>query len=488
MISNFKTFVFMIFCGFFIISCEKTEYSSPEDAIIDQQASDNKVEVILENGNKISFQTINDGELKGTFLLEESDCEQCSFLTNIGELIEDPTAQEIFWAISKPDTPIPSFLRLKDKSVFKTKKAQGWARSISRDFPIGTGGSSRIVACTNSKFTSSIAGGFLGTPEFIALDKTPNNYDGFVNDCASLTPSACNKGPRYKLHATMRGIKKWKGKICSKAVQNSTNDHYISNSPSGSICQSPPCSSYRGPELYFEYFANGKWKSMKNPNSAIPQGFEVPANTTKVYTYSWKTNVNTSFRLRVKNAMGKDQFDFMMDRVDVVTGGGDGGNGTGNGGGSGNDGSVIPDYISVSNDSYMIVDFTSMVDDQPSPQITIPSGALEAYFNNEGGIVLPEEFCGIRIMSADNFQWMNSDNEVVANTTFNKVGDLYNYGDFNYALAGIEFSGPFDNCENNSNNWDFEYPLANNQPTVFNEPLKLMIQLIDIGSEVIFLE
>ncbi|WP_378180778.1 hypothetical protein [Aquimarina sp. SS2-1] len=479
-----------------LISCEKTDIHESKINNSEQltKTSDTEAKITLSNGNTIRFHKIDDGELKGAFILEESDCNECSVLNNITKIAgKELSEQEAFWALSEPGTEIPTFLQLKNEEIPSKNselQQQGWARNVALDLPLGNEGiPRRVIACKNSDFTSSIAYGFLGTPEFVELDKTPNNYNGFVNDCASIPASYCNKGPRYKLHAVMNKINKWKGKICAKAVQNSNNDHIASNI-SGGFCQSPPCSAYVGPELYFEYYSNGKWKSMKNPNGAYPEGFEVPANATKVYTYSWKTTTNTSFRLRVKNAMGQDQFDFMMDREDVVIEDDDDDNGGGgNDGGNGNDGSVIPNYISLSSGDKMIVDFTSLADDQPNPEITIPTFALETYFNNEGGIVIPDTFCGIKIVEASSFQWMNSSNQVVADTMFNQVADLYNYDEFDefYALGGIQFTGPLDNCDDNPVNWDFQFPLSNNSPTLFTESLKLVIQL-NSNSEVTFLE
>jgi len=479
----------------FLVSCEKIDSIETNISDLDSfsEISETEAKVTLANGNTIRFHKIDDGELQGTFILEESDCNECSMLNSIAEFSgREISDQEIFWALTEPGTQIPSFLKIpkKDTTVKNPKlQEQGWARNAALDLPLADEGiPSRIIACKNSDFTSSIAYGFLGTPEFVELDKTPNTYNGFVNDCASIPGFYCNKGPRYKLYATMHKIKKWKGKICAKAIQNRNNDHIASNT-SGGYCQSPPCSAYVGPELYFEYYANGKWKSMKNPNGAYPKGFEVPANTTKVYSYSWKTSKKTSFRLRVKNAMGQDQFDFMMDQPDPVLDPQGGGNNGGNGGGNETDGSVIPDYINLTNGYDMIIDFTSAADDQPNPQITIPTSALEAYFNNEGEIIIPDTFCEIKIVAANGFQWMTGSNEVVEDAMFNKVLDLYNFGEYDefYYLDGIRFTGPLDNCNDNPVNWDFQFPLSNNNPTIFTEALKLIIEL-NSGSEVTFLE
>jgi len=493
MISNFKTYVCIIFCSLFIISCEKTEYPT-DSTILDQEISENKAEVILENGNKISFHNIEDGELKGTFLLEESDCNECSVLANINEMNDNISEEEIFWALSEPGTPVPSFLTIKNKNTLnKTSESQGWARNAAINLPIGIAGNPRrTIACKNSSFTNSIAGGFLGTPEFVALDKTPNNYQGFVNDCASLSPSACNKGTRYKLHAVMNDIKKWRGKICSKAVQNSSNDHYTSNSPTGGLCQSPPCSAYVGPELYFEYYANRRWKSMKNPSELVPKGFEVPANSTKVYTYAWNTSKKTSFRLRVKNAMGKDQFDFMMDKKDVEI---DPGNGGDNGNVTPGDFPQLPAHIDLSygtlgSQNYrIVVDFTTIIDEKP--RITIPVQFLPTLPFYEDEVILPNNFCGMRIKKPSRFIWETGDGQLVNSDPYNYVPEngpnssVQNMFGNSYYFDGIHFSGPIGACSTSNENWHFPFPFTDTG-NLTNQPLRLTIEL-EGDSEIEFL-
>ncbi len=479
-----------------LISCEKTEIKEPTTNSLEQlsEISDTEAKIILDNGNIIRFHKIDDGELQGAFIMEESDCSECSVLNTISELTgKEFSEQEAFWALSQPGTRIPSFLKMKNTSIHsKNIEEQGWARNAGMNFPIeiATPPSRRIVACKNSNFTSSIAGGFLGNPEFVELDKTPNNYQGFVNDCASLSPSACNKGPRYRLHAVMNNSKKWKGKICSKAVQNSSNDHYISNAPTGSICQSPPCSAYSGPEVYFEYYANRKWKSMKNPSGIIPEGFEIPANSTKVYTYSWKTNVKTSFRLRVKNAMGKDQFDFMMDKKDAVVDSGNGGDTP-----DPKNFPELPPYIDLSygtlgSQNYRIViDFTTIIDDKP--KITIPVQFLPALPYYEDEVIFPNNFCGMRIRKADRFIWLDQGGQVVNTFPYNYVPEngpddsiLGLFGNEFY-FGGIEFTGPIGSCDEANENWSFPYPFTQTNP-VMNAPLKLVIELLQ-DSEIEFL-
>ncbi|AXT51755.1 hypothetical protein D1818_13215 [Aquimarina sp. BL5] len=480
-----------------LFSCEKADVNESKTNSLEQHSkiSDSKAKITLSNGNIVRFQKIDDGELKGTFILEESDCNECSVLENITKLAgKEVSEQEVFWALSEPGTQVPSFLKIKHGETLAKNselQEQGWARDVAVDFPIGNEGNpTRVIACKNSDFTSSIAYGFLGTPEFVALDKTPNNYFGFINDCASIPASYCNKGPRYKLHAVMNGIKKWKGKICSKAIQNRDNDHIASNT-SGGFCQSPPCDAYVGPELYFEYYSNGKWKSMKNPNGLYPEGFEVPANTTKVYTYSWNTKTNTSFRLRVKNAMSKDQFDFMMDKPDpVIDPPGGGGNPP-----TPEDFPQLPDYIQLSYgtqgmQNYRIeLDFTNIIDDKPT--IKIPVQFLPTLPEYDGEVIFPNNFCGIKVSKASRFIWLDNGGQVVETHPYNYVPENTSvqslFGNEYYLNSGqgIRLTGPIGACEEANENWVFPFPLTQTE-TVMNQPLKLVIEL-EQDSEIEFL-
>ncbi len=308
---NLKIIMLSCLALVFITSCEKTEVESQEFNTNEEllENSKNHAKITMKDGTQISFYKVNDGDLQGVFLMEETDCGECSPLNAISNLVEkELSEQEIFWALSEPGTAIPEFLEI-PKQKASNIQAQGWGRNAIKNLSPAVY-QAATVACNNNSFTSSIAYGFIGTPEFIRLDKTPDNYNSFINDCADLGVWGCEKGPRYRYTATFSNIKRWKGKICSKAVQNSSNNHYMKYFCDSSV----PCETYVGPELYFEYKSNGVWKTMKNTFGGAPAGFEVPANSTKVYTYSWRTSSNTSFRLRVKYAMGKDQFDFMMDK------------------------------------------------------------------------------------------------------------------------------------------------------------------------------
>lgn len=169
------------------------------------------------------------------------------------------------------------------------------------------------LACTNSSFTSSIAGGFLSNNPFIRLDKTPNNYNAFQTYC--FNPAAageCWGAPRYMYTAVWNQVDRWRGKVCARSVQNAANNHIVTYS--GSSCPQSSCSIYYGPRISFQVYRNGQWSVLQSAqgNSAI---WTIPANET--HTYSWYVNGTTkySYRIRISQAKGLDQFDIMMDRV-----------------------------------------------------------------------------------------------------------------------------------------------------------------------------
>ncbi|WP_271769308.1 hypothetical protein [Aquimarina algiphila] len=473
----------IIFIVFSLLSCEQTDLLTYE-AIQQSTEKEKSISLILENQNKLSFINYDDNEV---FILEESDCSNCSALDNLASLSKkDWSEAEIFWALSKTGQRVPAFLQT-GQNVGKTfAKPQGWARDqvqTSINKGIENPGPSTVVACKNSEFTSSIAGGFLGNPEFVRLDKKPINYASFKNDCSNLSDAMCQKGKRYRYSATFKNIKKWRGKICAKSIQNSNNDHYLSNI----LCLNPPCTGYRGPKLYFEFKKDGVWKPI---DASIKEGIEIPANKRKTYGFYKNASKKRSFRIRVKNAMKLDEFDFMMDKKANE------GGGTPTPGGGGD---VIPDYVSINDEGKIIIDFINIPDDSPSPQISIDWQALKDnnpdynYHDNEGNIILPENFCGIKVTHAVSFKWLDKNGNIINNEMFNRVNKLSNYGEYGsfYVNEGIGFKGPLDNCKDNNSNWYFKFPLTHTtegEATIFEEPLKLVIEGVDSSSKITFLE
>lgn len=275
------------------------------------------VDIDLENGNQLHFYA-QEEEIEGVLILEEGDCSGCSALSDLesvagGEL----NPKEIFLALSKSGTPVPKIFDKLYTSDNAARTKQGWMRSKLTSVNKNNGNKA-TVACNNTSFQSSIAGGFLGNPNYVRLDKKPNNYSGFVSDC--FNPAAngqCWGNPRYKLTAQFSNIKNWKGKVCTRNVENNSNPHTVyycgSNCNVDPNCNLPgSCSIYQGPQISFEYYWNGQWRIMKSGNKLAL--YEIQANQTKVYNWHWITSQNTSFRIRVRYAKPNDEFDLMMDK------------------------------------------------------------------------------------------------------------------------------------------------------------------------------
>lgn len=277
-------------------------------------------DIDLDNGNQLHFYG-QEGEASGVFILEEGDCSGCSALSDLQSLTgKELNAYDVFWALSKPGKTVPNVLeKEKPKSHSRNALAQGWAREKLTLKTDNSQAKMGTVACNNTSFQNSIAGGsFLGgAPNFVRLDKTPDNYSAFKNDCFAPGNGQCWGNPRFKYTSTYSGIKQWKGKICTRNVENNFNRHGINWCGSGcsidpDCFQAGSCFIYQGPVVYFQYYWNGKWRTMKSGNKTAV--YEIPANSTKVYTWHWITSQNTSFRLMVRYAKRYDEFDIMMDK------------------------------------------------------------------------------------------------------------------------------------------------------------------------------
>ncbi len=274
-------------------------------------------DILLANGNTLHFYA-QEEDVSGVLVLEEGACSGCSALADIEAAVgKEVNARDIFWAISTSGTAVPAIL---DElyPVAKTRQpAQGWMRDQLTTSVSGVQSKAADVACNNASFQSSIAGGFLGSPEYVRLDKRPNNYNAFKSDCYNVGLGQCWGNPRYKLIAKFSNIKKWRGKVCTKNVETNYNSHTILYC--GNLCSVDPdcnqpgsCSIYQGPQVSFEYYWNGKWNIMKNGSKVAL--YEIQANKTKVYNWHWSTSQKTSFRLRIRYAKPYDQFDLMMDK------------------------------------------------------------------------------------------------------------------------------------------------------------------------------
>ena len=278
------------------ISTEGPEFEDPEPTIK------------LANGSELFFMEVEGAD--AMFVVEGQECEDCSALDYIRSIKgQEVTDFEIFWAYSSPSTTMPEQLVQKKSSV-QLDEQQGWAiEGLANRAPQPTSKSGN-VACNNSSFQSGSWYG--GSPNFVRLDAKQITHPGiFLSDCyttAATGSGACWGNPRYKYKAQYNNLKKWKGRICCKNVENSYNSHWIYYSQGGG----PTQSLYRGPQLKFSHYYNGSWHTLqKNGHYGL---YSVPANSTKSYTWHWISSSNQNFKIEVRYAKPYDEFDILMDK------------------------------------------------------------------------------------------------------------------------------------------------------------------------------
>lgn len=259
----------------------------------------------LENGIELEFYDLENNGSSGLMVLEISDCENCSALG----IIEDTTATvlDYFWAYSRPGTAIPpQFATQNTKEEANIKLQQGWARQMLQTNELSSSKATRI-ACNNSSFRGSMAGGFLPGSTWVRYDKRPNNYSKFKRDC--FNPAANGQClTRYTFESGYYKTKNWRGKICARSVQTAYNNHYfLYCGPGCGSCSSNNYCEYNRPvQVQFQRWTGSYWDSLAWVN--------IPHNSTK--TYSWIINWDKTryYQLAVQYALPYDEFDFMMDK------------------------------------------------------------------------------------------------------------------------------------------------------------------------------
>ncbi|MCG8385419.1 MAG: hypothetical protein MJA30_07755 [Cytophagales bacterium] len=278
----------------------------------------------LRNGNILRFYG-QDSDLPAVLVLEEGECNNCSGLSDVfGLARRELNPLEIFWSLSSRGDEVPRLLYqlYRDESGSDILDlGQGWAAAKLDPGDSGpTPDPMEEVACNNENFVKSIGDEpfFGGLPNYVALDKTPQNYSSFESDCYNPAASGdCWGAPRYQLRAEFLNIKKWKGKICAKNIETIDNTHEVLWCGPGcskdSDCEQPgSCSVYQGPLLLFQYFWKGKWRLIENGGKKAY--YHIPANSRKTYWWMGYTPEKTKFRLRIRYAKPLDEFDLMMDK------------------------------------------------------------------------------------------------------------------------------------------------------------------------------
>jgi len=155
----------------------------------------------------------------------------------------------------------------------------------------------------------------------------------------------------------------------------------------------------------------------------------------------------------------------------------------------------VPDYIDLSDDDRLVIDFTTIVGEPGKPRITIPEGYLPLLPVCDGEYVWPTNYCGMRITKAARFLWLDKDDKTIG--TIGSEDDFYYQSipesssiqehDFHAYSNGIEFSGPIGDCSTSNNEWGFSFSITKNGILDPNNPtVKLVIDMVaDSGIEFI---
>jgi len=263
--------------------------------------------VRLDNGNEVHFFNLDDPGVQGTLLLESLEAGKPSALSALEDVLGeklDPT--EVFWALSEPGTPVPELFSPPSESAAKKLQPsrlameQGWARELlALHSEEGSFDKAPDLACNNDWFKSLVPNrsGWTGSTR---LDRTRDNYPSeFTSDCIPVDGNCAGYGPRYRYEITTgNSTYEWKGAICGRAINDAITSHY--GTPYG----------YSGPEVSFLYNYGGSWRHMRDSNTGGWSGpFEIMANSTQAYVWHWITSSKLKFRLQVRYAMRRDQFD-----------------------------------------------------------------------------------------------------------------------------------------------------------------------------------
>jgi len=142
--------------------------------------------------------------------------------------------------------------------------------------------------------------------------------------------------------------------------------------------------------------------------------------------------------------------------------GGDDPNGGGGGGPTVADLPAPPPWIDFTQAHRVIVDFTTMIEDHP--RITLPLELLPDHLplNEDGDRVIPDNFCGLRMIDADEVIWETQDGELVTDFPFNHITSFATEELEPFRLGGIDFTGPMGACAEANEPWQFFFPITQN--------------------------
>lgn len=143
----------------------------------------------------------------------------------------------------------------------------------------------------------------------------------------------------------------------------------------------------------------------------------------------------------------------------------DPGGGTPGGGPSVADLPELPRWIDLTEARRVVVDFTTIIDDHP--RLSLPLDLLPDYLPRDetGSPVIPDNFCGLRMIQADRVIWETAEGELETDFPFNHI-ETFDTGPDDpdnlptFHLAGIDFTGPIGGCEEANEPWQFFFPIT----------------------------
>ena len=152
----------------------------------------------------------------------------------------------------------------------------------------------------------------------------------------------------------------------------------------------------------------------------------------------------------------------------------------------------LPRWIDVSGGDDLVLDFGVTIDGQP--RLTLPTSTnvgpldyLPDYLprDEDGNLVIPDNFCGINVRRASSFQWQK-DGETVTDFPYNRVDDVAALPGEHDFLGGIDFTGPIGACAEANEPWQFFQPLTQHGGDSPVPGMRLVIEM-GPGSELEFL-
>lgn len=121
-----------------------------------------------------------------------------------------------------------------------------------------------------------------------------------------------------------------------------------------------------------------------------------------------------------------------------------------------------PRWIDFTHARRVVVDFTTIIENHP--RITLPLDLLPDYLplDEDGAKVIPDNFCGLRMIDADEVIWETARGAVETDFPYNRI-ESFNTPELEpFQLGGVDFTGPIGACEEANEPWQFFFPITQN--------------------------